>query len=157
MTLARFARPAAWILVVVLILLIGAQFARADRTNPASKPGASLFAQTSTPPDVKSILDRSCRDCHSNDTRWPWYSRVAPISWMLLQHVRDGRDKMNYSEWTSYDSDDQDKFLGGMCSLTKKGRMPLPSYLWIHRDANLSDADVKTLCAWSDKMRDTLQ
>jgi len=157
MSVVRFSRWASRTLAVVLILLIGAQFVGAGRTNPPSKPGASLLALTTTPPNVRAILDRSCRDCHSNDTRWPWYSHVAPISWLLLQHVHDARDRMNYSEWTSYDTDDQDKFLNGMCTLTKKGRMPLPSYLWIHRDAKLSDADVKTLCAWSDKMRDTLQ
>ena len=157
MTLVRFSRWATRILGVLLVFLIGAQFVRADRSNPPSKPAASLLALQSTPPDVRAILDRSCRDCHSNDTRWPWYSHVAPISWMLLQHVHGGRDRLNYSEWTSYDSDDQDKFLGGMCTLTKKGQMPLPSYLWLHRDAKLSDADIKAICAWSDKMRDTLQ
>jgi len=157
MTLVRVSRWTAWALAIVLILLIGAQFLGADRTNPPSKSGASLLAQKSTPPEVGAILERSCRDCHSNETRWPWYSHIAPISWVLLQHVNAGRDRMNYSMWTSYDSDDQDKFLNGMCSLPKKGRMPLPSYLWIHRDARLSDADIKTLCAWSDKMRDTLQ
>jgi len=142
---------------VTLILLIGAQFVRADRTNPPSRPDASLLAQKALTADVRAILDRSCRDCHSNDTRWPWYSKIAPISWMLLHHVHGGRERMNYSAWTSYDGDDQDKFLGGMCTLTKKGRMPLPSYLWLHPEARLSDADVKALCAWSDKMRDTLQ
>jgi hypothetical protein len=157
MSPVRVARGVQAALAVILILVIGAQFVRADRTNPPSKPQASLLMQKSMTPDVRAILDRSCRDCHSNDTRWPWYSHVAPVSWMLLQHVNGGRDRMNYSEWTSYDTDDQDKFLNGMCTLTKKGRMPLPSYLWIHRDATLSDADVKTLCAWSDKMRDTLQ
>jgi hypothetical protein len=157
MTLVRFFRWASRTLAVVLILLIGAQFVGADRTNPPSKPGASLLSLKSTPPGVRAILDRSCRDCHSNDTRWPWYSHVAPVSWLLLQDVHEGRDRLNYSAWTSYDSDDQDKLLNGMCKLTTKGRMPLPSYLWIHRDAKLSDADVKTLCAWSDKMRDTLQ
>jgi Haem-binding domain len=157
MTLVRFSRAAQRTLAIVLVLLIGAQFVGAGRTNPPSKPGASLLTLKSTPPDVRAIFDRSCRDCHSNDTRWPWYSYVAPISWMLLQHVHGGRDRLNYSDWTSYDSDDQDKFLGGMCSLTKKGWMPLPSYLWFHRDAKLSDADVKAICAWSDKMRDTLQ
>lgn len=157
MTLERLSRRATQVAAVILILLIGAQFVGAGRTNPPSNAGASLLASKTTPPDVRAILDRSCRDCHSNDTRWPWYSHVAPISWFLLSHVNGGRERLNYSQWTSYDSDDQDKFLGGMCSLPKKGRMPLPSYLWIHRDAKLSDADVKTLCAWSDKMRDTLQ
>lgn len=157
MSPVRVARRVQSALAVILILVIGAQFVRADRTNPPSKPQASLLAQKSVTPDVRAILDRSCRDCHSNDTRWPWYSHVAPVSWFLLQHVNGGRDRMNYSDWTSYEGDDQDKFLDGMCTLTKKRRMPLPSYLWIHRDARLSDADVKTLCAWSDKMRDTLQ
>jgi hypothetical protein len=157
MSPARLARGAQVALALILILVIGAQFVRADRTNPPTRPQASLLAQKGMTPDVRAILERSCRDCHSNDTRWPWYSHVAPVSWMLLQHVNGGRDRMNYSEWTSYDTDDQDKFLNGMCSLTKKGRMPLPSYLWIHRGATLSDGDVKALCAWSDKMRDTLQ
>ncbi len=157
MTVVPFSRWASRTLAIVLTLLIGAQFVGAGRTNPPSRPGASLLALKTLPPDVRTILDRSCRDCHSNDTRWPWYSHVAPISWMLLQDVKGGRDRMNYSEWMSYDSDEQDKFLNAMCTLTKKGRMPLPSYLWIHRDATLSENDVKTLCAWSDKMRDTLQ
>ena len=155
MSPVRAARWARWGLAVLLLLLIGAQFVGADRTNPPSRPDASLLAKAT--PDVRAILDRSCRDCHSNDTQWPWYSRVAPISWFLLNHVNGGRDRLNYSRWTSYESDDQDKFLNGMCTLTRKGRMPVSSYLWIHRDAKLSDADIKTLCAWSDKMRDTLQ
>lgn len=157
MVIPRIASRARWILAGILILLIGAQLVPANRTNPPSRPDASLLAQKSMSPSVRAILERSCRDCHSNDTRWPWYSHVAPVSWFLLHHINGGRDRMNYSEWTSYDSDDQDKFLGDMCTLTRKGRMPLPSYLWVHRDARLSDADIKTLCAWSDKMRDTLQ
>ena len=157
MDLARLASRVRWALAITLVLLIGAQFVPVDRTNPATRPEASLLNQKTTSPAVRAILERSCRDCHSNDTRWPWYSRVAPISWFLLNHVNGGRDRLNYSRWTSYESDDQDKFLNGMCTLTRKGRMPVSSYLWIHRDAKLSDADIKTLCAWSDKMRDTLQ
>src|SRR5262245_58245245 len=143
MTLARLSRRATWVVAVLFIVLIGAQFVGANRTNPPSKPGASLLALTSTPPEVKAIFDRSCRDCHSNDTRWPWYSRVAPISWMLLRHVNAGRDRLNYSEWTSYDSDDQDKFLNGMCTLARKRRMLLPSYLWFHPDAQLTESEMK--------------
>ena len=157
MDLATLASRVRWALAITLVLLIGAQFVPVDRTNPATRPEASLLNQKTTSPAVRAILERSCRDCHSNDTRWPWYSRVAPISWFLLNHVNGGRDRLNYSRWTSYESDDQDKFLNGMCTLTRKGRMPVSSYLWIHRDAKLSDADIKTLCAWSDKMRDTLQ
>jgi Haem-binding domain len=79
------------------------------------------------------------------------------MSWILSDHVNHGRDHFNYSEWATYDGDDQDKLLGNICSWTKKGRMPLPSYLWLHRDAALSASEVAALCAWSDRVRDTLQ
>jgi hypothetical protein len=82
---------------------------------------------------------------------------VAPVSWLLAGDVHKGRERFNFSEWTSYPSDDQDKFLGAMCHLVQRGRMPLPIYLLIHRDAKPSEAEIKALCAWSDKMRDTLQ
>lgn len=151
----RIARWARWILSIVLVTVVGMQFVQPSRTNPRVASSASLL--TKTPPEITALLDRSCRDCHSNDTRWPLYSYVAPMSWLLADHVNDGREHFNYSEWTAYTSDDQDKFLGAMCSLAQRERMPLPSYLLIHRGAKLSPDDVKMLCAWSDKMRDTLQ
>jgi hypothetical protein len=151
----RAGRAIRWILAV-LIGFIAIQFVnRPSYVNPPVTPAHSLL--TRAPADVRAILDRSCRDCHTNDTRWPLYSRVAPMSWLVAGHVQHGRDRINFSEWTSYDSDEQDKFLGGMCSQTKRGRMPLPSYLWIHRSAKLSQSDISVVCAWSDRMRDTLQ
>ena len=142
-------------LIVFIVAFVAIQVIRPDRTNPPAPQATSLLPKV--PSEVRGILDRSCRDCHSNETRWPLYSQVAPMSWLVAGHVRDGRDAFNYSEWTTYSSDDQDSFLGGMCSLPRRGRMPLPSYLLIHRDAKLSPADVTTLCTWSEKMRDTLQ
>jgi len=144
-----------WAAVAFVTAFAGAQFVRPDRTNPSSEPSASLVRQA--PPAVSSILERSCRDCHSNETDWPWYSGVAPMSWSVASHVHDGRAAFNFSEWSMYDSDDQDKYLAAMCNLTKRRRMPLPSYLLIHRDATLTDDEVTTICTWSQKMRDTLQ
>src|SRR5690242_7146490 len=99
-------RPVRWALIVVVALFAAMQLVQPDRRNPPVDPSHSLLAKAS--PGVRAILDRSCRDCHSNDTRWPLYSRVAPMSWLVASHVHDGRDCFNYSEWTSYDSDDQD-------------------------------------------------
>ena len=144
-----------WAALALVTALAGSQLIRPDRTNPPSQPGASLLAHA--PANVKAIMERSCRDCHSNDTEWPWYSNVAPMSWALASHVKEGRENFNYSQWTSYDADDQDRLLGAMCNLTRRGRMPFPSYLLIHRDAKLSPAEVEAICAWSEKMRDTLQ
>lgn len=138
-----------------LTALVGVQVVRPARTNPTSTAGASLLPKA--PAEVARILQRSCRDCHSNETRWPWYSNIAPVSWTLIDDVNEGRDHFNYSEWLTYTEDDQDKLLGSICSLTKKGRMPLPSYLWIHRDAKLSPSEVATLCTWADHTRDGLQ
>jgi hypothetical protein len=142
-------------LFVFLVLFIGAQFVRPNRTNPPSPAGGSLMIKAT--PQVAAILDRACRDCHTNDTRWPWYTNITPTNWLVANHVFEGRDHMNLSLWSAYDEDEQDKLLGGICSLTTRGRMPVPSYLWIHREAKLSDADVATLCDWSEKMRDMLQ
>ncbi|MGZ8710060.1 MAG: heme-binding domain-containing protein [Thermoanaerobaculia bacterium] len=153
--MVKIARVARLGLLVFLVVFIGAQAYRPDRSNPPSTPGASLRALAT--PEVAAILDRSCRDCHSNETRWPWYSNVSPTSWLVANHVHHGREHFNYSQWTSIDEDEQDSLLGGMCSLTERERMPLPSYLLLHRGSKLSPADVKTLCAWSEKMRDMLQ
>jgi hypothetical protein len=141
--------------LVLLVLFAVAQLIRPAQTNPPSDPSASLM--TKAPREVAQIFDRSCRDCHSNDTRWPLYSQVAPLSWLVASDVREGRDHFNYSEWTSIDPDDQDKLLGGVCTLAKRNRMPLWQYWLIHRGAKLSPADVATLCAWSEKVRDTIQ
>lgn len=155
MAAIRVARWARWVLTFLLVVFIGIQFVHPHRANPPASPAASLLAKA--PPNIRALLVRSCADCHSNETRWPWYSHVAPASWLVAQDVEHGRDRLNFSEWTSYLSDDQDKFLGAMCKLTQRGRMPLPPYLWIHRDAKLTPADVTALCAWSDEFRDTLQ
>lgn len=151
----RLPRPIRWGLIVFVVAFAGMQFVQPERTNPPVNATHSLLAKA--PPEVRAILERSCRDCHTNETRWPLYSYVAPMSWLVASHVHHGRARVNFSEWTSYDSDEQDKFLGGVCSQPKKGKMPLPSYLIIHRGATLAPSDVTTLCAWSEKMRDTLQ
>jgi len=149
------ARGARWVLAFFLVIFIGAQFVRGERTNPPSKPGESLLQKA--PPAVHAVLQRSCADCHSNETVWPWYSHVAPMSWLVTKDVAAGRDRMNWSEWTEYDSDDQDKFLSSMCTMVTRRRMPLSQYLLIHRDAKLTDGDIQAICAWTKKMRDTLQ
>ena len=143
-----------WAAIVFVVSFAGAQAVRPERTNPPSPASASLLPHT--PPEVSAVLERSCRDCHSNETTWPWYSGIAPMSWGVVNDVRKAREAFNFSEWSSYDQDDQDKYLGAICNLTKRGRMPLPSYLLIHRGAKLSQAEIATLCTWSEKMRDTL-
>ena len=136
---------------LVTLIVVGAaiQFVRPSRTNPATDPQATLQARVQVPTPVAAILDRSCRDCHSNDTRWPWYTNVAPVSWWVIDHVNHGRSHFNYSEWATYPPDEAAKLLKGTCELAQKGEMPLPSYLPMHRGARLSPQDVAALCAWA--------
>jgi hypothetical protein len=100
-------------------------------------------------PKVASILDRSCADCHSNKTRWPWYSNVAPVSWFVIGHVNDGRRDLNFSEWGNYDLRRQNARLQQMCDLASSGTMPLSSYTPLHSGSKLTAADVKALCDWT--------
>ena len=121
--------------VAVVFVALAIQFIRPERTSPASDPSAALTARVEVPADVKAILDRSCRDCHSNETRWPWYSNVAPVSWWVIDHVNHGRSHFNFSEWAKYNSEEQRNLLKQSCELTRKGAMPLPSYLRMHAAA----------------------
>ena len=145
-----------WIAVGVAVLFVGIQFVRPERVNPPAVAADALEAHVNVPPDVKAILTRACADCHSNETRWPWYSHVAPVSWFLADHVREGRDNMNFSAWSSYRPRESAGLLNQICKESKSGTMPLRSYLLLHPSAKLSDADVKTLCDWSESERTRL-
>lgn len=137
-----------WALIALVVILAALQFIRPARTNPAIDEARKISARMSVTPEVAAILDRSCNDCHSNQTRWPWYSNIAPVSWFVINHVNEGRDNMNFSDWAQYDSRTQENLLRQSCREVSSGMMPLNSYLWLHRGATLSSEDVKTLCDW---------
>lgn len=145
-----------WIAIVLVIALVGIQFVRPARTNPPVDKSQTIEAFTQMTPEVTSILDRSCRDCHSNQTVWPWYSNVAPLSWWVIDHANLGRRNLNYSEWGKLAPDRRDRKLRQICDEVQDGVMPLISYLPMHPTARLSEQDKKTLCAWTDKEREQL-
>lgn len=140
-----------WCRVVAIAGAAAIQLVRPERTNPRTDSSRSLTAAVAVPRDASSVLARACRDCHSNETQWPWYSHVAPISWFVADHVNHGRRHFNFSEWTKYDSEEQERLLKNVCAFARKGTMPLPSYTWVHRNARLSDADVQALCEWAER------
>jgi hypothetical protein len=98
--------------------------------------------------ELGAILDRACKDCHSNETEVPWYGHVAPMSWMLARHINQGRAKLNFSDWDSrrHTANEMEE----LCDAVSNGSMPLRSYTVIHRDARLSKSDVDTICNWAD-------
>ena len=108
-----------------------------------------MGAAMTVPADAAAVLNRACRVCHSNETTWPWYSGVAPVSWLVIDHVRSGRRHFNYSEWAGYEPEKARKILHGICDEAKDGSMPVGSYTLVHRHARLSEPDVQALCSWT--------
>jgi hypothetical protein len=108
------------------------------------------------PPEIAAIFERSCRDCHSYNTQWPWYSHIAPASWFLISHVNEGRRHLNFSEWASYDSKKARKKLEDICNEVEEGVMPLKSYLLLHSEAKLSPDEVQKICEWVEAERQRL-
>jgi hypothetical protein len=100
-------------------------------------------------PQVNAVLKRACVDCHSNQTAWPWYSYVAPMSWLVEKDVRRGRDRMNFSEWDEYTFKQRERLFADIATAVKNREMPLRQYTSVHHDAKLSDADVDLLYGWA--------
>jgi len=141
------------VLKILAVILVAAfivlQFFRIDRTNPVVVQPETLEATLAVPPDINAIIGRSCNDCHSNKTIYPWYSNVQPVAWYLKNDIDDGRRQMNFSIWKTYSSKKQSKKLDEICEQLEAKEMPLPSYLWIHRASVLSENDSKALCDWA--------
>jgi hypothetical protein len=151
---------AKWIKRIVgwgLLLFVVIQAIRPARTNPPIDPTREIAARLPVDPAVASIFDRSCNDCHSNRTVWPWYSNVAPISWFVINHVDGGRRHMNFSDWASIPPKRLDGILDNMCKEVKSGGMPLSTYTPMHPLSKLTPADEDTICRWTDAMRQNLQ
>ena len=130
-------------LVVACAAVVLAQFIPVERTNPP------VGSEIQAPPDVRAILRRSCYDCHSHETVWPWYSHVAPMSWLVSHDVHEARGKLNFSAWNRYSSSEQAENVEHVWEEVEKGDMPLWYYLPLHRNAVLSPADRDVLRMWA--------
>lgn len=130
------------LLIVVVIVIVGIQFIPVGRSNPP------VTQEINAPVNVLSILKTSCYDCHSNETKWPWYSYVAPVSFFIAGDVNEGRKHLNFTEWDKYDAKRKSKKLDGVIELVEKDVMPLSSYKLIHSDAKLDQAKIKVLKDW---------
>lgn len=130
----RFLRIAGIVIVVILVLI---QFIPVERTNPPVTREVKWDS-----PETRALAQRACFDCHSNETVWPWYAYVAPISLRVADHVEEGRDKLNFSAWDQpqEDFDEIEKVID-------RGEMPLSDYLLMHSDAKLTDAEKEQLLA----------
>jgi len=134
-------------LILLGFVFFGMQFVSIYAMPKTSAPMGVHMAEVVNP-QVGAILDRSCQDCHSNRTNWPWYSHVAPVSWIVSKHVSEGREMLDFSAWTDQSRAESERML--ICDAVASGSMPLASYTMIHRKARLSKLDVKLICDWAD-------
>ncbi len=124
-------------------LLVAAQVVRIDRSNPP------VEQDVAAPPEVDVVLRRACYDCHSNETVWPWYSNVAPVSWLLARDVTEGRRELNFSTWNLYDAKKKAKKLKESVEEMAEGEMPPWFFVAVHRDAALAPGDIERLRTWA--------
>lgn len=141
--------------VVCIVIIAAAQLVRPDRTNPTTDPDRTIQAHLGTASGLVAVLDRACRDCHSNETVWPWYARVAPVSWLMAYGVKAGRKAVNFSEWAAYPSERQRALLAGSCLDVTSGKMPGRAWTLLHPDARLSAQDIATICAAARQVQAT--
>lgn len=146
-------RIAKWLFIILVVSFLAIQFVRPARTNPAVDESQTIFARAQMTPPAAAIFNRSCADCHSNKTVWPWYTNVAPVSWFIVNHVNEGRQHLNLSEWGKLDRDRQSKKLQQICDEVSDGGMPLSTYTPLHPGSKPTAADVKALCDWTDAER----
>lgn len=129
--------------LILFIVLIAIQFIPVARTNPP------VTSDIQAPAGVKNIFKRACYDCHSNETKWPWYSKVAPSSWFVINHINEGRDEYNFSTWDKYSAEKKSEIIEEIWEEVDEGEMPLWSYIILHPEAKLSADDKKVLYNWA--------
>ncbi|WP_456421586.1 heme-binding domain-containing protein [Lutibacter sp.] len=135
------------ILLGVLIVLILIQFITPQKNNSKDYTN-DITTELQVPEDVLQIIKTSCADCHSNSTVYPWYNKIAPFSWYLAQHVNEGKEHLNFSEWTKYNRDQKNHIVKELKEVIKKREMPLTTYVLIHKNAAMNEAQNKLFLNW---------
>lgn len=139
------------ILLSVFVILAIMQFIQPDR-NSGKVQGVGIIQTYTVPAEIHAILSRSCYDCHSNTTRYPWYTSIQPFGWWMASHIREGKSELNFDEFGEYPSRRQKSKLKAIAESIKDETMPLPSYTLMHRSAKLSQRDKEVLIRWLDKI-----
>lgn len=143
-------------LLVLLIVFAAIQFIQPVHNQDAQVVLTDITKVYPVPDKVQAILKNSCYDCHSNNTRYPWYSRIQPWGWWLASHIRKGKEELNFSEFGTYSTRRQKSKLKSIGSSIEDETMPLPSYTLIHKGAKLTKEDKALILDWVERMQDSL-
>jgi len=138
---------------LALIALVILQFFGPEKNEGDIADLKPFIEETNLPSSVAATLKVACYDCHSSNTRYPWYSNVEPISYWMAEHIEHGKEELNFSEWNTYTAKRKDHKLEEVIEEIEEGHMPIPSYLWTHADAKLSEQQIKEIEAWVKEAR----
>ncbi len=143
--------------LLLLVALVGIQFYRPQKNVSNQVPGPEDFlVKHAAPDEVRRLFSAACYDCHSNNTRYPWYAEIQPLGWWLTKHVDEGRDGLDLSSLGEAPAKKQAKRIDAMIDVISDRSMPLPSYTWVHRDAILEANQIKLLTDWLGQVREKL-
>lgn len=144
-------------MLVLLAALVVIQFFR-PKKNKSDGPQPNYIGNAfAVPADVKSILAKACNDCHSNNTRYPWYSNFQPVLWWLNNHIQDGKKEINFDEYSNRSLRYQYHKMEETIEMVKEGKMPINSYTWTHKDAKLTTEEKTKITGWAQSVMDTLK
>ncbi len=141
------------ILITLLVLLVIIQFIHPEKNKATGPQNNAMATRITVPDNIKNILAKACNDCHSNNTRYPWYAHIQPVHWWLNHHVNDGKSELNFDEYANRSLRYQYHKMEEIAEQVEKGEMPLDSYTWMHPDARLSDTEKKELLEWTKNVR----
>jgi hypothetical protein len=144
------------IAVVLLVAFVGIQFVPTARNQSNVVPKTDFMLVNSVPDHIKSKLQTSCYDCHSNNTQYPWYNKVQPIAWFLEDHIKKGKAELNFNEWDSLSNRRKKSKLRSIIKQIENDEMPLDSYTLIHREASFSEAEKQELIQWVERLKDSI-
>ena len=130
---------------VIALIVVLIQFIPVNRSNPP------VTQELQADAEIMQLLKRSCYDCHSNQTDWPWYSYVAPVSWLITRDVKEAREDLNFTEWDQYKEKEKRKLLQEIVEEVEEEEMPLKEYIWLHPEAGLSVTEVARIRRWVEK------
>ena len=140
-------------LLLLLIAFVIAQFFGPEKNEGSMESVTAFLEETKPPEHVKVILTEVCFDCHSNSTRYPWYSNITPINYWMADHVKFGKKHFNVSTWEGSSVKRKDHKIEELIEMVEAKEMPLPSYTWTHSDAKLSNQQIKDILKWANQVR----
>ncbi|MFI2743064.1 heme-binding domain-containing protein [Zhouia sp. PK063] len=143
----------AWIL---LIAFVGIQFFPTERNQSEAEYASDFMEVNTVPPMVQNKIKVSCYDCHSNNTKYPWYNKVQPVAWFLEDHIEEGKNELNFNEWGDYSDRRKNSKLRSIISQIEDDEMPLDSYTFIHRDAKFSESEKKEILKYMTQLKNKL-